>query len=940
MNSHPKRRFLAALPLLFGCAFASAQTTLISDDFSTSGLVNATAPDVTVAAANWLALTGANGASSSGTVLSVPTAAVQTASVDLGASYFSTHPGIYTLTCDLRFPTNAGGGTNWIALGFATSALATSNFTSGGAPWILYRENGNVRVFTGPGTGGSAFNEGTYAYANGTSRTFKLVLNTAVTNWTLDAYVGATPLDLNGGSAGNTYAFSTNPAVRYVGLSTTSGSGTPVASADNFQLSVAAALPAPTLVTPAHNNQAYQMSPSFYWNAVAGAASYEIQISTASTFATLEDTDTIEIARYVPEDALAIGNKYWRVRAIAPGGLAGAWSSTFIYQLLTPATTYTVSNVAGWQNTLRTWVANNSGPLKISFPTGTYQLVPAAYPADFTMLSLVNRTDIVIEGNNSTIVLGTGSVPTGKHLIPGLISLTNCQRITVRRLTIEHDVPPHFVGVVQAITNPSGTITKVRLLKQSGYPDLDGALMQSHWEGASILDPSPANKGRLKPNAGSLYYFDKASVANLGGGVFEVNAATQHPFATFTSQVAVNDAVILYARAGYSSNTVLQNNTTDTVYEKLNIYTSGWGHFWTFYGSDLKVLGCNLVPKNSTRWFAGNADGIHARAHLNGPWVEGCTVQSIGDDGVALYNKGMSIIQHFRPANSNRVRIFPGNMHLVVGDTFKIFNAAAGTVDPTTYSVTATAANGSSPVTSYDVDFTPALTYDPNIVGTATNDLRSDDQLFCYNKRNAGFVIRDNQFLGNRRYGTVVRAANGIIKNNTYSGSSAAAIAVINEANYFQNGLNSSNLLISGNTLNYNGFDTLAPKMANLHVEFWKPDARVGYDFEHLVPTTAPHSGITVVGNTISNWEHIAILLGNATASDVASNTVNTLRSPQLFGSVTDQAIVVNNTVDCDVSDNNLAGSGVSTANALVIPGPPPIAKGNTNLTQSGNVLP
>ncbi|MBC8008719.1 MAG: hypothetical protein H7067_01320 [Burkholderiales bacterium] len=239
---------LAALPLFLGYAFASAQTVLISDTFTRSGALNGSAPNTTVGGANWVALAGTN---TNGTALSLPTTSTQTATIDLGTNYFSSNPGVYTLSMDVTLP--SGSTTNWAAMGFvinpstngtlatttSAAALNSNGGPNGGSPFMLLRQNGLTNVYRGGGTNSPLLtNAGTFV--SGVSYNLKLVLDTSVTNWTLDSFVGSTQLDLNGAGVGSTAIFSTNPAaLRYVALST-AGGGFGNVIIDNFNLSVAA----------------------------------------------------------------------------------------------------------------------------------------------------------------------------------------------------------------------------------------------------------------------------------------------------------------------------------------------------------------------------------------------------------------------------------------------------------------------------------------------------------------------------------------------------------------------------------------------------------------------------------------------------------------------------------------------------------------------------
>jgi len=176
--------------------------------------------------------------------LSADTSQAKTASIDLGSSFLSTHPGIYDLSLDITQPTSTNPGSSWAALGFLPSNSVGSNaVTNNASPWMLYRYNGNVVVFAGPNTSEKLFDSGGYA-PTGSPHTFRLELNTTKPMWTLGAFVDGVALDLNGVGAGTTYEFMTNPtSSHYVGMSTGVNGAASTATVDNFQLVQVTPLP-------------------------------------------------------------------------------------------------------------------------------------------------------------------------------------------------------------------------------------------------------------------------------------------------------------------------------------------------------------------------------------------------------------------------------------------------------------------------------------------------------------------------------------------------------------------------------------------------------------------------------------------------------------------------------------------------------------------------
>ena len=136
---------------------------------------------------------------------------------------------------------------------------------------------------------------------------------------------------------------------------------------------------APVLVSPPNPMTTTDTTPAFTWNTVAGAASYQIQIGTTSSFATIVHQDSAGSNFYTIPGPLPDGRYYWRVRALTGAGVAGKWSAAWVVTidttgplmpvLVTPANnagtpdttpTFTWKASTG-ANQYRLQVANNPG---------------------------------------------------------------------------------------------------------------------------------------------------------------------------------------------------------------------------------------------------------------------------------------------------------------------------------------------------------------------------------------------------------------------------------------------------------------------------------------------------------------------------------------------------------------------------------------------------
>ncbi|MDR0352553.1 MAG: right-handed parallel beta-helix repeat-containing protein, partial [Opitutaceae bacterium] len=492
---------------------------------------------------------------------------------------------------------------------------------------------------------------------------------------------------------------------------------------------------------------------------------------------------------------------------------------------------------------------------------------------------------------------------------------------------------PHSIGAVESVNPaPANEVSTVTLRRLPGYPDFDAPHMLANWSFGMILDP--AIPGRVKSGSPLVVNFPGAKVTRhpADADLFSIGI----PHANHGKFFAKGDRVIIFARAHSNALCAADAGCADITLDRIVTHAAPGLQFVGIGSTDFKLLSCASLPRDATRLFAGNADGVHIRANHLGPWIESCAFNGIGDDGVALYNKGMAI--GARPA-PDTLTVAGTFMHLQPGDTFVIFNPFDGQLFGPPRTVTAVrpagekaaaaaapghwqqsaaradeASAGKTPATagSWDITFTPALeTAAPAFpMGDAT--WWKNAQLFNRTRVNAGFVVKNNTFTSVRRYGVIARATDGVITDNTITGSSNSGITLINEPNFWANGLHSERVLIARNKITASTFDASSAAGGGIAVNLRNlADASAAFRPKHG-PAPLParlHRAIRIENNTITDWNHRAILLRSATDCVIKGNTITAAPGAKFLApDAPNIAILADNTRDCLIADNDTAG--------------------------------
>jgi len=646
----------------------------------------------------------------------------------------------------------------------------------------------------------------------------------------------------------------------------------------------------PSLLSPATDVRTHYSTPSLRWKPVPGAVDYVVQIAKDGSFADRIFSDRSPLPRYVAPRALEPGTYYWRVAAAGEAGM-GAFSPVSLFTVLPYQKVFSVppdADLAAMQKIVAEAAAQT--PARVVFaPGAVYRINPAN-----VVVLLKGVSDLELDGNGATVIFTNPAA--------GFLELNHCSRITVRNFVVDFDPLPYSVGTVRSVDLQNGSFT---LTADPGMPEFDAPHMLEHWLFGVTLDPSVP--GRMK--TGSFLVVGPGSKVVRTDDQIAISLNDPSMLRTF----APGDKYVQFARKNghelirgeHSSELAFLNNTT---------YAAPAGHYVLLYCDDAKVLGCRELIRPG-RWFGGNADGVHVRSSGIGPWVEGCTIEGIGDDGVAIYSKGIGILE--KPSDTT-LRLDDGFFTLHPGSQFLIFDPKTGTPvveNLTVKSVTEVPKNDRFPAHKL-VEFLPGF---PQAVVTEFKEAWKNHLVFDRTAQHQQFMIRRNVIRQVRRFGAIIRAVDGAVEENEITQTSDSAITLQNEPYFWKNGLQSENILIQNNVIRDCNFTQSSKNRGVINVLLRRISSNdQGKTWKDSASDWRGHRNITIRNNSIRQWQQRGISVQCAENVRIMGNRIEGVL-PNTLGTGTQYGIYLENVENAKVEDNAVSASPLLTEVVKVV---------------------
>jgi hypothetical protein len=523
--------------------------------------------------------------------------------------------------------------------------------------------------------------------------------------------------------------------------------------------------------------------PGFSWSAhpdaskeVGEPVEYQIQIASGAGFTTLIDEDRVALNRYVCDKPFNPGNYQWRVRAIPYRGEPTNWTAPSSFIIREPEVVLMVDTAKDVVEAVREAVAK----ARAAAGRSVRIVVP---PGDYKINESFKGPLFEVSGLSNTVIDGAGVRLRFSNRKQGLIKAKDSANIAIMGFDTSFAKGSLRVqGRVKAVDTPNRTVT---VAIEPGYPGFDASDNPKH-DIFYLLEPG--TEGRLKTGAPNFFRAD-------GAFKREAEGLWSFTISRDTGFCQVGDRFGFNFRAGSSHLVDFSQSRSMTAYRLTH---AGWGgmQFVSIEGSDFRILHCKTRFAEGD-WMTGNADGVHIRGHVLGPWIEGVRIQAIGDDSIALYARP-AWMKSVDSGGNPRVALCRSEFfNLETGDEISFFQPLKGEILlETRVEHVARSENG------FKVTFADPLPRDLRFEGP----VQQATQIWNRSKSCGDFMVRKCEFINIRRYGTVFRSKRGVVEENAYRGISARAIVFTNETEW-PNGLYSSEIIVRNNTIIDSCFD-------------------------------------------------------------------------------------------------------------------------------------
>lgn len=403
-------------------------------------------------------------------------------------------------------------------------------------------------------------------------------------------------------------------------------------------------------------------------------------------------------------------------------------------------------------------------PTRIEFDRGVYRI---DNPNGRDALVVEDASRLIIDGNGAEFRI---TEPTNQFLL-----VRGSKKVIVKDLSVDFEVSPHTQGWVTGVDKEAGTLV-VEL--DPDFPDLD----QPHFRAAAykwgfIKDRD--NPVAFKEGTEFRLFLKEWKKIDESKYLLEV----EHKIKLET--VEVGDPYVQISRIDGAL--MHAHRSEDVTFMDMRIYASSNAVFATNYCTRPNFIRIKAAPRDG-RWLTAGADGCFNFSGREGPWVEGCHFEALGDDNLIVKGYRAHCIN---VVNEQTFDLVHGSMRFdrpqpdfeafLTRDEDWKWEVAPG--DSLTVMDPLERAIASRPVVTEveELRYGVRVRVDrriPNIrKGT---DYETALAFFNEDCCQPGFVVKSNIFKSAVRFGFLLKSHDGLVEGNLFEGNSDQAICMLN----------------------------------------------------------------------------------------------------------------------------------------------------------------
>ena len=408
-------------------------------------------------------------------------------------------------------------------------------------------------------------------------------------------------------------------------------------------------------------------------------------------------------------------------------------------------------------------------------------------------INLKDVSDLTIEGNGAEII---------NNPFNSILNVENCEDITFRGFKFDCFPLPFTQGDITKVDKEKG---KFYVQIHKGYDNpvevYQKISKKPQWGWGVCIDPLERKR---KPEA-IMHLFIK-DVIEVEEGV--VCVELRDDYKSHISELKINDRFVITFKYGGTGGNIWVHGSEDIHLEDYTVYTAKYGmvHAFTQNKGRIYVDGVDITFKPGTdRLITTPKDGFHCKHNSVGPVIENGLYEGLLDDAINI-----SVCPYWikEDLGENKYLIAEKDLSSapIQGDTLMAYTPNTGSViqDIAVLKVE----KQESPKDERESWNIITLNKSVPAVG-----LHQGDNLFpggkeklqftgLYNVSASGkdYIIRNNTFREQRRYGVLARSSGGLIEGNSFIGVGGSGIYLSNEIGSFYEGPFPANTTIRNNT--------------------------------------------------------------------------------------------------------------------------------------------